>query len=959
MHPTQSIRVAVFTFSVLLVATLPMLPNSWWGSRSELRAEDQDGRRRGGGTFLRNFGNAIQNQQQNQNQNQQQTSPRSNRNDQRFNPNFGNSNRVPHQNNNNNSSNNQPKNHPNNGGLNHLYQGGRQHWLNGAIQGLDHIESHEDRHEHDEERLGRLWGRGRISYNQYDTFLNSLSKRLGTSDHDYGNYQSGWEHRHQQYQQLQQNSNWNVEQKKLGLEYVKYGDRPLEAEKGLVPKPNPLLEKPQVYDAAAGARLAQTINNGIKDDVSGLRKTLPEGCRTEDAVALVEKLKSGGSQPALIDNLQAALVERDVRRFERNAQALLVEPQQIQRLLIGLTLENLQDKLEDNASVDQIAKITEPMVRRVDQAGLDAEFSTALATWLQSIPEMLKTQQQLASGKIAVASAWPEGDVRLLFDPQLTSGETRLLPGGMIAAGGDGEARVLVGSGNKYTANGLPILKGAAPAVDTAGQSKPELPALQLHYPEAGSGPLKYTITCYQEVPSQTPGKLEPKQSWKQDYTIKPGLKQPLELAWNGRLWYEIACHSKDGTGPTKTYSLKPPAGHSPTYEFHSAGNFVTLVSAAGNVTLDNSLNARPFQFMLGNEYQTIRPGAKTTFPAGVTLQYARNGKTQLPKDAKGQPVADATPECTDISTITLNAGETGVIGVNSTGNWQIRSGDASALQIAERKPIKLPIAVAQQTNGAPAPMTESTTPRGTLYVLAIGVAKYQNAKDFPTLSFADKDVAALAKVLQEQKKSLFLDVQPVILTNEQATAIKIRTELVGLERKVTKNDTVALILSGHGVVEQNAYYFCPHDTDATRLSRQGISCSELQKVTDNLSARNVFVFLDSCCSGGAANQLQEGFDKQVTRVGNSGVVIFASSKGTESSQEDKAWGHGALTKAFLDTIANPELDLNKDSIVQVAELDQGLTEGVKNLTGGGQHVQTAELGTSIRNLSLLRFSGH
>ena len=116
-----------------------------------------------------------------------------------------------------------------------------------------------------------------------------------------------------------------------------------------------------------------------------------------------------------------------------------------------------------------------------------------------------------------------------------------------------------------------------------------------------------------------------------------------------------------------------------------------------------------------------------------------------------------------------------------------------------------------------------------------------------------------------------------------------------------------------------------------------------------------MFVFLDSCYSGGATDKLQEGFKKQISRVGDSGVVIFASSKGSESSQEDKSWGHGALTKAFLDTIANPELDLNKDSILQVAELDRGLAEGVKKLTDGGQHLQSAELGDSIRNLSLVR----
>ncbi len=132
-----------------------------------------------------------------------------------------------------------------------------------------------------------------------------------------------------------------------------------------------------------------------------------------------------------------------------------------------------------------------------------------------------------------------------------------------------------------------------------------------------------------------------------------------------------------------------------------------------------------------------------------------------------------------------------------------------------------------------------------------------------------------------------------------------------------------------------------------------------MQKVTDELSARNVFVFLDSCYSGGATDQLQKTFENKIGKVGDSGVVIFASSKGSESSQEDPSWGHGALTKAFLDTVSNPSLDQNNDSLIQVVELDAGLTEGVKNLTGGGQHVQSAELGSSILNLPLARFNAN
>ncbi|MFO1019416.1 MAG: hypothetical protein U0903_01760 [Planctomycetales bacterium] len=811
-------------------------------------------------------------------------------------------------------------------------------------------------------RYQNLWLRGRLSNQNYERFLDAAISRIGHNDQDIGNYNPGWEQRRNQYQQIQNQGNLNIDQKRLGMDYVKYGDRPLQADEGQVPKTNPVLEAPQAYDKVSLARLSQSINDGIKDDLARLEKALPPGCRVQDAQNLVETAKHKKKDMALLENLQLAIVDRDVRKFERSAEALQVKKDHIQRLMIGLTLDNLKDKIEDGASSDEIRRITDPMVRKVGEAGLSKDLSLAFSNWLKTVPELVKLSRDLSNGTPPAGNlAWPEGDVSLVFDPQLGSGEAKLLPGGMIAASGMTDARVLLGRGNKFTAHGIPYLKGApenlspAGGGNSAGQGSS---GITLHYPaDANAAPLKYTVICFQETPNEE-GEVQPVEAWRQDYEIQPGLKQQLELAANGTLWYQVICPSKDGTGLPKTYTLKEPAGAAPVYAFRTQETAVSLVSTLGSITLDNTLSSRPFQFMQGNTYQTIRPGAKITLNSGSALRYARNAKTHTPKAFPGMSNEEQqTPESSDISSITLLPGETGVIGINTNGDWEIRkNGD---VQVAERTRLELPIAYVQRTapaskGAAPAPASD-TTPRGNLYVLAVGVAQYKNASDFPSLTYADKDALALSDVLQRQN-SLFKEINATVIKNDEATAIRIRTELVGLERKVTKNDTVALILSGHGIVDDETYYFCPHDVEMQKLSRLGISSDELQKVTNNLSARNVFVFLDSCYSGGATGKLQQAFQKQVGQVGNSGVIIFASSKQNESSQEDKSWGHGALTKAFLNTLSNLDLDTNKDSIVQVAELDLGLTEGVKNLTGGGQHVQSAELGDAIRNLSLARY---
>ena len=730
-----------------------------------------------------------------------------------------------------------------------------------VIEGLQQLESPEDRYSREEERLDRLWEQGKISEERYNKLLNASADRLGVSDSQYSNYQPGWEERRAEWQQIQENPNYDVEQKRLTLEFVKYGDRPLEVDKGVLPKPNPVLENPVAYDAAAGVRLAQSIIDGLKADVVGLRRSLPEGCRVEDALALIVKLKAEGSQQALLDNLQAAIVDRDTRRFERNAQALQVPAQQVQRMLLGLALENLQDKIEDKATADEFTKVTEPVVSRIDEAGLDAEFRGALVKWLQSIPQLVRMQSELSAARPVDTTTWPSGEVSVVFDPRLSSGEARFLPGGYLAAAGDGDSRVYTGTGNKFTASGLPLLRGASSenAAERAKHAKPDAPSLLLEYLEEGGVPLKYSIISYQDVPTQTAGKMASTEAWRQDYTIEAGLRQPVSLSWNGRKWYQITCHSTDGKGKPNVYSLKSPAGSSPTYAFNVTGNSVSLVKKSDSVTLDNKSNARPFLFMIGNEYHTIRAGGTTTFEMGVTLRYARNGKTAVPKDANGQPIPKATEVATDISVITLRGDETGVIGVNADGDWEIRSG--GEVQVAERNSVSLPIAKVQPTEQPDATAPAPAEPRGTLYVLSIGVSKYKNANDFPTLMFADKDAKVLTDLLVQQKKFIFEDVEATTLSNEEATAIKIRVAMKGLNRKVTKNDTVAIIFSGHGVVDKSGmYYLCPHDYESSN-SMKGISCKELRETTSELSAKNVFVFLDSCYSGGATQELQRDFD--------------------------------------------------------------------------------------------------
>lgn len=273
MRSSELLRKTALAFSLFMFGGAVLAPDSWLGGGNLLAEDDEyyeDGEMeyedededdaRPFQQFLQNFGKALQEQQN------QQNNGFGNPNNNNFgNNNFGNNNG------NNNFGNN------NFGGQNN-----QPNWLGEVIKGLENLESNEDKFDREEERLDRLWERGKISDEQYDNMLEKAADRLGVEDYDYQNYDSGWEQRQQHWQQSHDSENWNLDQKKLGLEYVKYGDRPLEADKGLVPKPNPVLESAQVYDGVAADRLAKVVGGSVKDEASALRKSLPEGCRIEE-----------------------------------------------------------------------------------------------------------------------------------------------------------------------------------------------------------------------------------------------------------------------------------------------------------------------------------------------------------------------------------------------------------------------------------------------------------------------------------------------------------------------------------------------------------------------------------------------------------------------------------------------------------------------------------------------------
>ena len=83
------------------------------------------------------------------------------------------------------------------------------------------------------------------------------------------------------------------------------------------------------------------------------------------------------------------------------------------------------------------------------------------------------------------------------------------------------------------------------------------------------------------------------------------------------------------------------------------------------------------------------------------------------------------------------------------------------------------------------------------------------------------------------------------------------------------------------------------------------------------------------------------------------GVIVMASSTGREFSLESNARRQSTFTLAIVEGLSGAA-DYNKDHVVYLNELDNYVSDRVKELTQGQQHPVTARP-TSVRSFPLAR----
>ena len=227
-----------------------------------------------------------------------------------------------------------------------------------------------------------------------------------------------------------------------------------------------------------------------------------------------------------------------------------------------------------------------------------------------------------------------------------------------------------------------------------------------------------------------------------------------------------------------------------------------------------------------------------------------------------------------------------------------------------------------------------------TLYMLSIGVSRYENPEY--NLGVADKDALSMTKLFKGQKGKIYKDVVTKTLTNEKASSDNILDALDWIDKEVTSKDVAMIFIAGHGVNDDKGnYYFLSHDANLDKLRRSAVKWLEIQDTIKNLPSK-VILLADTCHSGNITGTRRDitSAIKSITNSG-SGSIIMTATTGSGYSYEQKDWGHGAFTKAFLDGMGQHKADYDGDGAVSIKEIDLYVTNRVKQLTKGKQKPTT------------------
>ncbi len=761
-------------------------------------------------------------------------------------------------------------------------------------------------------------------------------------------------------------------------------------------QPNTALGEPKAASIAQIRMLTEELEGLLSDEFYAIDVIL-DGSRLTpvNMAALRVRVISDGHLERDFAALDDAVLKRDLDAIGTYGSRLRLRTNEIASLQIRAAARQLRGLVDDLAGTSEFQTVTRRLNRYLEQcAELTDPQKAALLERLDMMTLAVRIRETLVNPAVLASwppttAAWPGGgkvQVTTIFSESALAGQVLVLPLDYLLA--------------SSAQNPAWISKATPAEALTAGVPRVTADSAALAHSTAKSIVGESRVMISYPLPLEADPALGEQMSYRcegREYELVPGGLNQHSRTAGGVIEFEAVA----GAEPTK-FGLE--AGK--RYGFTRDGDtwkFGAYTQHEYRLVIDNSESGMAFKYTVNGLETVVAPGSvakwvldapmKIAYDAdgGKTLrelQQAESGVYRLVKDNEGK--VKLNNETT--LRVALAAGDQWVL-VDRAHWGSIAKSIPERVDPASLASIDPPgeppsAAVAGSSTGgteagtglsepAPAaptrPLFEETKP--TLYVLAVGVSKYERSKY--NLTYAHRDAEAFSELWKgsgaAQEKGviregslaavapLYENVVTELLVNEEATKVNILKKLTWLERSVTSRDVAVIMFSGHGLVdEKSRFYLSTHEMDPDAVRATCVSQDDVRAVIEGLASRQTLLFFDACHSGqklsgrkGAAKGVMDNF----TKLG-AGTVLFSSSLPEEVSLEDDRWQQGAFTRALVDAMADPATsDSNRDGYMSLAELAFQLESRVKELTGGRQHPAIDRPGTISGDFKVMRFT--
>lgn len=205
---------------------------------------------------------------------------------------------------------------------------------------------------------------------------------------------------------------------------------------------------------------------------------------------------------------------------------------------------------------------------------------------------------------------------------------------------------------------------------------------------------------------------------------------------------------------------------------------------------------------------------------------------------------------------------------------------------------------------------------------LLVGISDY---KVLGELSYAKYDAELMAEALSEYNAQFSC----TVLTDEMATARRIRDEFKRMLKESDDNALLIFFYAGHAVIEEGVVFLVTLDSEYD--VEEGVYLRRLVDIiTANRKEGQTCIIILDCCHAAAfplhnTNILLNTV--QTTLLGSAGIVLIAATEAQSKAYEYKALNHGLLTHWLFQAVTGDAAD--EEGKVTVTTLYEYIASGM------------------------------